>query len=198
MRKFWVVLAMCVGFVAGVVAAADRIEIVSELELGRYWQPAPDQPRIVAGYPDAAIDRSQDVCVSIGYLIGTDGRTSRFTQLSAWSSAADEERLTDKKIEPFVQISAAVVSRQQYVRAGDSTPQPVFTSATFGFDGSKTQGSEAIRQRCAIANLQAFVDEARRWDPASSMRRSNFERFSAPSFNCSAQSSFCALSRESR
>lgn len=198
MRMFRVVLPMCAGFVAGVVAAADRIEIVSESELGRYWQPAPGQPRIVAGYPDAAVDRSQDVCVSIGYLIGTDGRTSRFTELSSWTSAADEARLSDKKIAPFVQISAAVVSRRQYVRTGDSTPQPVFTSATFAFDGSKTQGNEAIRQHCAIPNLQAVIDEARRRDPGSSMRRSNFERFSAPSFNCSAQSSFCALSRESR
>ena len=119
--------------------------MVSEHELSRYWNQAPDQPRIIAGYPDVAADRSQDVCITIGYLIGQDGRTSRFTELSSWSSAARKGRPTEKEVEPFVQIAAAVVSRRQYVRAGDSAPQPVLTAATFVFDGSKTAGNETIR-----------------------------------------------------
>lgn len=197
MRPFLSVAVVGTVMATGSIVAADRIEVVSESQLVTYWIPAPDAPKVLAGYPSAAVDGSQDVCISLGFLIAPDGRTSEFFEMDSWSSTAGGRRPKREQIEPFVQMAAAVVSRWYFIPAGERI-QPVFTSATFGFDGSKTQGADAIRQHCAIPNLQAFVDKARARDRTHALGSSSYERLMSASWSCSAQSSACVLARGDR
>ena len=142
--------------VAGLALAGGRVAIVSEGGFADRWAPAPDQPRVVAGYPSTAADKTRDVCVNIGYMIGPDGSTSQFTEMKSWTSGQPQDAMPDEKqMEPYVQIAAAVVSRWKYVPVGK--PKPVFTSATFAFDGSKSLSEEGIRSRCFIGDLQDYV-----------------------------------------
>jgi hypothetical protein len=140
---------------AGLAFAAPRVLIVSESALAEKWTPDPTAQKVVAGYPGNAIDKSHDVCVSIGYEIGEDGKTSAFNELNSWTSGSVDGAATPMEVTPYSQLAAAVVSRYKYVPVGK--PKTVFTSATFAFSGSKALGEDAIRAHCAIANLNDFV-----------------------------------------
>jgi len=156
-----VALRCCVAaiavFASGTVGA-DRIDIVSEAQAAQAWKPDPSQQQFVAGYPDAATDKSRDVCVSIGYLIKNDGTTSNYTQMSAWDNSADGS-IRQADAQPYVQVAAAVVSRWKFVPV--IKPHSIYTSATFAFDGSKALGEEAIRGHCRIDDLPTFVAQAK-------------------------------------
>jgi hypothetical protein len=150
--------AATVAMLAAGLALAGRITIVSEQQAPQSWQPAPDQARFVAGYPSVVPDKSRDVCVNIGYLIKADGSTSDFVEMKSWSSREPEAKPEPSEMQPFVQIAAAVVSRWHFVPVGK--PHSIYTSAAFAFDGSKALGEEAIRGRCRIDDLAAFVARA--------------------------------------
>jgi len=141
--------------VAGLAVANPRVAIVSASTLGEQWTPDPAVQKVVAGYPSNAVDKSHDVCVTIGYEIGEDGKTSGFGELNSWTSGTEDGAATPMEITPYSQIAAAVVSRYHYVPVGK--PKKVFTSATFAFDGSKKVGEAGIRSHCEIANLKDFV-----------------------------------------
>lgn len=140
---------------AGLACASGRVAIVDAASLADKWTPDPTAPKVVAGYPSNALDKSHDVCVSIGYEIGQDGKTSGFSELNSWTSGSADGAATPEEITPYSQIAAAVVSRYKYVPVGK--PHVVFTSSTFVFDGSKTVGEAAIRAHCDIANLSDLV-----------------------------------------
>ena len=139
-------------------AVADRIDIVSESQAAKFWQPDPNATQYVAGYPETARDKSRDVCVSIGFLIKNDGTTSNYTQMSAWDNSADGS-IRQADAQPYVQVAAAVVSRWKFVPV--IKPHSIYTSATFAFDGSKALGEEAIRGHCRIDDLPTFVAQAK-------------------------------------
>jgi hypothetical protein len=140
---------------AGIACASGRVAIVDAASLAGKWTPDPTVPKVVAGYPSNAIDKSHDVCISIGYEIGEDGKTSGFSELNSWTSGSADGAATPEEITPYSQIAAAVVSRYRYVPVGK--PHVVFTSSTFVFDGSKTLGEAGIRAHCDIANLEDLV-----------------------------------------
>ena len=139
----------------GIAFASGRVTIVDAGSLAQNWTPAPNVQRFSAGYPSTAIDKSHDVCVTIGYEIGTDGSTSGLSELNSWTSGSADGVATPEEITPYSQIAAAVVSRYKYVPVGKA--HKVFTSATFAFDGSKAQGEAAIAAHCQIADLTDFV-----------------------------------------
>ena len=142
--------------------ASGRLAIVSEQQLAQDWLPAPEAQRYVAGYPAAASDKSLDVCIALGYEIGADGATSNFVVLRSWSSASPEGVPNEKAIESYVQTAAAVVSMWRYLPAGKK-PRPVYTATAFAFpgNGGAPAAPEALRERCRIGDLAAFVAEAR-------------------------------------
>jgi hypothetical protein len=145
------------------VQSAGRVSIVSEPQLGQHWQPGPEAKRNVAGYPEAATDKSLDVCVAMGYLIGEDGATSDFVALNTWSSASPNEVPAPEAVRSYVQTAAAVVSMWRYLPAGKK-PRPVYTATTFVFEGKKSSApdeQDALRDRCRIGDLQAFIAEKR-------------------------------------
>ena len=132
---------------------AGRITIVSEDQAPERWIHAPDQPRVVAGYPATAADQHRDVCVNIGYLIRSDGRTSDFSQMKAWSSDGGDD------VQAYVQVAAAAVSMWRFVPAAKKV-HPMYTSASFAFAGSQALPAEDIRSRCRIADLPGHVQKA--------------------------------------
>lgn len=149
--------AMLLAFVA---SASGRVAIVSEHQVGEDWTPAPDLPRVLVGYPASAADKSRDVCVSIGFMIEKDGSTSNFSHVKSWSSATPDAEPAPEQLQPFVQSAAAAVSMWKFVPA-TRKPRPVYTSAAFVFEGSQSPGPDAIRARCRIENLTAFVSQAK-------------------------------------
>ena len=141
---------------------AERLTIVSEDQAPKTWTLAPDQPRVLAGYPAAGVDPRRDVCVNIGYLIKADGSTSDFTRMKTWSSDGGAD------VRAYVQAAAAAVSVSRFVPAATKA-HPIYTSTTFAFDGSKALSVEDIRSRCRITDLLGHVEQAkvattnRRW-----------------------------------
>lgn len=158
--------------------------IVSESEIALSWTPAPGSARVIAGYPAAAVDRTHDVCVNIGFQINPDGRTSNFVEMRAWHSAGSGSDAKAQQIRPFAQAAAAAVSLWHFVPV--STPaKPVYTSAAFAFKGSKALSDSQILVRCRIEDLPAHVAAAKREAEARGslnrahldrVRRTNFER----------------------
>ena len=151
-------LAAVAVFAAGTVAAG-RLEIVSEHRSGENWKPAANSPVVTVGYPAAAADKSADVCISIGFMIQGDGTTSDLTGLSAWSSAAPDGHPAPQVAEPYVRSAAAAVSMWKF-EAVKARPRPIYTAATFAFEGSGKLAPDAIRQRCRIDNLVSFISRA--------------------------------------
>ena len=148
---------LLVGAGAALFAAstfAERITIVSEHQAPKSWTYAPDQPRVVAGYPTTVANKGRDVCVNIGYLIKSDGSTTEFAQMKAWSSDGG------KDVQAYAQSAAAAVSMWRFVPA-TTKAHPIYTSATFVFDGSKALSVEDIRARCRIADLLGHVQKAK-------------------------------------
>jgi hypothetical protein len=141
---------------------AGHVSIVSEARLGEYWLPGPEANRYVAGYPEAATDKSLDVCVAMGYLIGEDGATSDFVALDTWSSASPDGVPQAKEVESYVRTAALVVSMWRYLPVAKK-PRPVYTATTFAFEGNAAAPvpQEQLRERCRIGDLQAFIAEKR-------------------------------------
>ena len=157
------------------LAFAGRIDIVSEAQAPKWWQPDPAARQYVAGYPEAAADKARDVCVSVGYLIRTDGSTSDFIELKSWSSATPDGTPRQQDTAPYVQVAAAVVSRWRFVPTGKR--HSIYTSATFAFDGADALDADAIRNRCSIADLPDFVAKAKsRTDSRGDLTRARSER----------------------
>jgi len=158
------------------LAVANRIDIVSELEAPKVWQPDPGARQFVAGYPEAAPDKSRDVCVSIGYLIDADGKTSNFTEMSSWTGASPDGAMKQAEAAPYVQVAALVVANYKFVPVGRA--HSIYTATTFAFDGSKKLGEEAIRGQCRIADLPGLVARAKqRADSRGDLARARRETY---------------------
>ena len=166
-------LFLVVGAGAALFAAsslAGRIRIVSEDQAAKSWSHAPNHPRVVASYPAAAADKGRDVCVNIGYLIKSDGSTSDYAQMAAWSSDGGDD------LQAYVQAAAATVSMWRFVPAVGKA-HPMYTSASFAFAGSKALPAEDIRSRCRIADLPGHVQKAQ---VATTNKRWSFSRRDKP------------------
>jgi hypothetical protein len=148
----------CAALLVAGLASAGRTAIVNEKQASETWKPDPTQQKFVPGYPSKAANPQSDACVTIGYLIQKDGSTTNFTELKSWNSAIPDRAPKPAESEPYVQISAAVVSRTKFVPVQPKA-HPVYTSATFAFDGSKSLGEQAIRAHCLIDDLPTYVAE---------------------------------------
>jgi hypothetical protein len=156
-------LAVATGALFATAALAyGRITIVSEQDAPRSWTPTPEAKLIIAGYPRASNNTNRDACITIGYLIDKEGKTSNFVAMNAWSSVIGEGKASPG-LEPYVQNAAATVSLWRYAPVGK--PRQVYTSHSFAFAGSKTLAEEDIRGRCRIDDLPAFVAAAAKLDP---------------------------------
>lgn len=148
--------------VLGSVAAADKATILSEGGAAQYWRPVPESIAMPA-YPGIVADKSEDVCVGIGYMLNTDGSTSDFAVLNAWGSKTDKKiKATDPHFLPFAQNSLAAVQRWRFSTTSgpESKVKPIYTAATFAFSTAPGADAAALRSNCTITDLPDFIAKA--------------------------------------
>ena len=143
--------------VATASLAADKLTILSEGESWQYWRPVPET-MAMPGYPSIIADKSDDVCISIGYMLKSDGTTSDFALVNAWSSMDERAKSDDKRFTAYAQNSLAAVQRWRFTPAvgGNARVQQVYTASSFAFS---TRGTDAgqLRGRCQVKDLPAFI-----------------------------------------
>ncbi len=157
-----ILLATALLGVFGSASAADKATILSEGGAAQYWRPVPETIAMPA-YPGIIADKSEDVCVGVGYMLNTDGSTSEFAMLKAWGSKTDGKRkATDPHFLAFAQNALAAVQRWKFASTSgpNSKIKPIYTAATFAF--STTPGGDAatVRGHCTIADLPDFIAQA--------------------------------------
>jgi len=161
------VSALALVAVTGAGHAADRLHIVDESRLPAKWTPVDALPQSAA-YPASLADQSQDACVSLGYLIGEDGRVQpdSLGVLRLWASDGRGTNVEDASLEPFVQAAAATLLQQRFTPAHKKagSGQEVYTSITLAFVGLQGTPVPAIRNRCNVPNLPSFIAEAQSRD----------------------------------
>ncbi len=178
------------------LAGASRyVTVLCEKDRAQAWVPAPGQAQVLAGYPDAATDRGQDVCVNIGFLIDSNGKTSSYVELRSWSDASGEKTPSEESIAPFTQIAAAVLARRSFAPVGRK-PRPVFTSETFSFTGSGRLEPAAIASHCHIDDLQALVAGEGSGTIPESINQSRYERRMQRGHQCEWFSVYCNLMQD--
>ena len=165
-------LVVAAALAATAVRADDhRLNILDEGEVLATWRPVAETLAMPA-YPGVIADKSEDVCVSIGYMINDDGSTSDFAVLDAWGAQAEGIKPIDPHFLPYSQNALAAVQRWHYQSEGGTRVhrRRVYTAASFAFS---TTGAdvEALKTRCRIADLKGFMDRMR----TESLKR-NFDR----------------------
>src|SRR5687768_14057954 len=95
----------------GGVAAADRVDVVSENSENKIWAPPPAP--LAPAYPAIVKDNDQ-VCVGVGYMIEKDGSTSGFIVLKSWSRAHGSGDKAAPAIDPFARNALAAVSQWKF------------------------------------------------------------------------------------
>ena len=143
--------------------AADRVTIVSEGVSASVWRPDPAVPPMTAAYPSKIVDKTEDVCIGIGYLLKEDGSTSDYSLLTSWGSKDEAGAQPGGRLDPFAQNAVAAVSRWRFVPLDGgkrSALKPLYTAATFAFSSNPAADLEALRGHCTIADLPAFVAKA--------------------------------------
>jgi hypothetical protein len=160
----------CTGAVAG-----EGLSILNEGDLGSFWRPM-DETMAMPAYPGIVADKSEDVCVSVGYLLKEDGSTSDFAVLSAWGSKTDKAKPTDPHFLPFAQNALAAVQRWRYqAAAGSAKVRPIYTAATFAFSTSGADPS-GVKGRCRINDLRQFITDAQAKASKNNITRSRLDR----------------------
>ena len=162
-QKFLAASVICGLALAGMAVAANRVTIVSEGASASLWRPDPAVPPMAAAYPSKIVDKSEDVCIGIGYLLKEDGTTSDYSLLTSWGSKGEQGAPADGRLDPFAQNAVAVVSRWRFVPLDGgkrSALKPLYTAATFAFSNNPATDLEALRGHCTIADLPAFVAKA--------------------------------------
>ena len=168
-------IGACCATVATFSLAADRLSILSEGDAGQYWRPVAET-MAMPGYPSIIADKSEDVCISVGYLLKQDGTTSDFALLNAWSSADESAKPSDKRFLAFAQNSLAAVQRWHFTStAGASAKtQPIYTAASFAFSTRATDAAQ-LRGRCQVADLADFIAKARAEADKKTLNRARME-----------------------
>ncbi len=139
---------------------SDQPAIVSESDAVNYWQPAAPMSEPALASP--APDQSEDVCVSLGYMVQLDGTTSDFALLRSWSSkhAKGLPDSADYSIYSRTAVAASMQRKFNAAPAMGNKPVSIFTATTFAFPAQAGTDRESVRAHCAIKNLPDFVRRA--------------------------------------
>lgn len=161
---------------AGAAVADDRLTILNEGDTASLWRPVAETLAMPA-YPGVVADKSEDVCVSVGYLLKEDGSTSDFAILNAWGSKTDKAKPTDPHFLPFSQNALAAVQRWRYqnIAGASAKLRPVYTAATFAFSTSGAD-VDGVKARCRIGDLQGFIAKAQAEASRNNITRGRMER----------------------
>ncbi len=138
--------------------AQDAVRIANEGAIRDKWMLADGVKLAAPGYPAAFATRGDNVCVAIGYSIKSDGTTSDFTLLKAWTSSTAEKEPVHGFWDAFAQVSAGALSQWKFKpRPEVSSPLPVYTVATMHFMGKHATDAAALRNHCRISDLSTLV-----------------------------------------
>ena len=155
-------VALAMLLAAGSAAAADKATILSEGGAGQYWRPVAETIAMPA-YPGIIADKSEDVCIGVGYMLNSDGSTSDFAMLNAWGSKTDKKtKATNPHFVAFAQNSLAAVQRWKFSSTSGrgAKVKPIYTAATFAFTTTPGADVAALRGHCTIADLSDFIAKA--------------------------------------
>jgi len=160
-RSSKTLFALAMLLTAGSAAAADNVTILTEGGAGQYWRPVAETIAMPA-YPGIVADKSEDVCVGVGYLLNPDGSTSDFAVLNAWGSKTADKKPTDPHFLPFAQNALAAVQRWKFTSTSGaaSKVKSIYTAATFAFSTTPGSDAAALRGHCTIADLPDFIAKA--------------------------------------
>lgn len=166
--------------VAGAAFAGTTPAIISEGGANAFWRQV--TPDALPPFPANAPDKSEDACVSIGYVIQANGTTSDFAMLKSWSSKLDKEFPAGDAYSGFSRGAVASVMQRRYVPAqavaAGTGVTPVFTAATFAYSQRADADLQALRAHCVVEDLPGFVakvqDKARKG--GKGIRRAEMER----------------------
>lgn len=138
--------------------AVDRVRVVNEGGIRDQWMLADGVKLAAPGYPAAFANRGDNVCVAVGYAIKSDGSTTDFALLKAWTSSTAEKEPVDGFWDAFAQASAGALSQWKFKpRPEISSPQPTYTVATMHFMGKHATDAVELRNRCKISDLPTLV-----------------------------------------
>lgn len=166
--------AFCATF-AMAALGADKLNILSEGEAAQYWRPIPET-MAMPGYPAIIADKSEDVCISVGYMLQPDGSTAEFSLLTAWSSVDGSAKPSDKRFLAFAQNSLAAVQRWRFssTAGASARTRPIYTAATFAFSTAGTDAGQ-LRGRCQVKDLPDFIAKARAEADKRTLNRARME-----------------------
>ena len=160
---------------AAAALATDGLTILNEGDTGMLWRPVAETQAMPA-YPGVIQDKSEDVCVSIGYMLREDGTTSDFAVLDAWGSKAEGAKPTSDHFLRYSQNALAAVQRWRFQSLAGATAKlrPVYTSATFAFSTVGTN-PEALKSRCRVKDLEGFITAAKAEAAKKTLNRRKLE-----------------------
>ncbi len=154
-------IAIGLSFIAS-TPAQERVRVANEGGIRGEWMLAPGATLPAPGYPGSFASRGDDVCVAIGYRVRPDGTTSDFSLLKAWSSGAGETEPVEGYWNAFSQASVLALQQWKFApRPEVGNPVAVDTVATMTFMGKGSIDAGALRAKCKIDDLVAFLEQTK-------------------------------------
>ena len=181
-------------FMSGIVAltaltattvclAAFPVKVVDEGKLPQYGITS-DGAFAAPGFPASLAARGDNICVTIGYKIQSDGSTTDFGVLKSWSSSSEEERPEGSYWEDVINVTGSAVSSWKFRKGDGSKLAPIYTAATFSFRGTDPMESTQLRAKCLITDLTAHIQTIK----GKRYRNGQPDTFTAEQFRRQSQS----------
>ena len=115
-QQVMILCAFVLGLAPAVGAlAAERMTVVNERAVAKDWVPDPAKSRMLPGYPSTFADKTEDACVSIGYLLNRDGSTSDFTMLKSWGAKTPDNSRNRAHLDALAQSHCAIADLPSFV-----------------------------------------------------------------------------------
>jgi hypothetical protein len=154
-RNLLAVLALCI---AAPAIASDRApDVANEGAIRDKWMLADGAQIDAPFYPDGFAGTPRDVCVALGYRVNADGTTSDFRVLKQWNSQTQAIEPAEGFWAGFAHAGADEVRGWKFQPREGVTPEPVFTVATLTWTRNAGADQLAVREKCGIRNLSAFL-----------------------------------------
>jgi len=138
--------------------AGEAMRTVNEGGIRDQWTLADGMKLATPEYPATFAKRGDNVCIALGYQINSDGTTSNFALLKAWTSSSGPNEPEADFWSSFAQSGADALAQWRFKPRPDITnPVSTYTVATMIFMGKKGENGVGLRSQCAIADLSATL-----------------------------------------
>lgn len=165
------------------VLAGRPVKVVDEGHLKEQGVTS-DSQFVAPGFPASLAKKGDSVCVTIGYNINDDGTTSNFGVLKSWNSSSGEELAPKEYWDDVVNVAAAAVSQWKFKAVDGGKLSPLYTAATFTFQGNAPAESLDLRGNCRVSDLTAYLQDLK----SKRYQHTSADTFAAQQFNRQVQS----------